>query len=131
MLYLYCSLHIPCKKQLQEQVDLIVDACHAAAEEFGATVDIEIDHFCPPQKPNPDGFLAKATYQSLVKEGYTPQFIVSNGSGDANIFSGHGYDCSGISTGMFDVHTTNEYLDMEIFQKAFNVVWHIMTEQFD
>ena len=124
-----CEVRSHTQEQIQAQVDLIVEACHAAAEEFGATVDIDIDHFCPPQKPNPDGFLAKATYQALVKEGYTPEFVVSNGSGDANIFSGHGFDCSGISTGMFDVHTTNEYLDMEIFQKAFNVVWHIMTEQ--
>ena len=123
-----CEVRSHTQEQIQAQVDLIVAACNEAAAEFGATVDIEIDHFCPPQKPNPDGFLAKATYQALVKEGYTPEYIVSNGSGDANIFSGYGFDCSGISTGMFDVHTTNEYLDMKIFQKAFNVVWHILTE---
>ena len=61
-------------------------------------------------------------------EGITPVYKVSNGAGDANIFSGHGFNCTNITTGMFAVHTTDEYLDMDVFAQAFNVVWRIITD---
>ena len=109
----------------------IMDACQEAAAEFGATVDIDVDHFCPPHKPDLDGFLTKATVRALELEGITPEYHISNGSGDSNIFSGHGFDCSGISTGMFNVHTTGEYLDLAVFEQAFNVTWRIVTEPLD
>lgn len=124
-----CEVRSHTQEQIDNQVNLIIEACKAAAEEFGATVDIEIDHFCPPHKPNPDSFMVKAMVKAYELEGIEPQFRVSNGSGDANIFAGHGYSCSGISTGMNDVHTTNEYLVMEDFDKAFNVIWRLMTEE--
>ena len=75
--------------------------------------------------------MTRAMVKALELEGITPEFRIGNGSGDANIFSGHGYNCSGISTGMNAVHTTDEYLVMEDFAKAFNVVWRLMTEKLD
>lgn len=124
---LTCEVRSHSQEQIDRQVQKIVDACNAAAKEFGATVDIDIDHFCPPHKPDPESFLYKATWNALVAEGITPELKVSNGSGDSNIFSGHGFNCTGISTGMFDVHTTNEYLDMKIFEQAFRVTYRILT----
>ncbi len=123
-----CEVRSHTQAQIQQQVDLIVKACQDAAAEFGATVDIDIDHFCPPHKPDPDGFMYKSMIRALENEGFQVEYRVSNGSGDANIFSGKGFNCSGISTGMFDVHTTEEYLDMAVFAKAFNVVWSILTQ---
>jgi len=126
-----CEVRSHSQEQIQNQVDIIVKACQDAAAEFGATVDIDIDHFCPPHKPNENGFLRRAMVKILENAGYTIEYGVTNGSGDANIFSGHGFDCGGITTGMFDVHTTNEYLDMEEFGKAFDIVWSLMTEKLD
>lgn len=122
-----CEVRSHTKKQIDDQVAKIVDACNAAAKEFGATVDIDIDHFCPPHRPDPDSFLCRLTHQAMVDEGLVPEYKVSNGSGDTNIFSGHGFNCSGISTGMFDVHTTGEYLDMDIFAQVTRVVWRMLT----
>lgn len=124
-----CEVRSHTQEQIQAQVDLIVKACKDAAEEFGATVDIDIDHFCPPHKPDPNSYMVKAMVAALEAEGITPEFRVGNGSGDANIFAGHGLNCSGISTGMNAVHTTDEYLDMDDFAKAFNVIWRLMTEK--
>ncbi len=126
-----CEVRSHTQEQIQHQVDIIVKACQDAAAEFGATVDIDIDHFCPPHKPDPNSFMTRAMVKALELEGITPEFRIGNGSGDANIFSGHGYNCSGISTGMNAVHTTDEYLIMEDFAKAFNVVWRLMTEKLD
>ena len=126
-----CEVRSHSQAQIEAQVQKIMDACQEAAAEFGATVDIDVDHFCPPHKPDLDGFLTKATVRALELEGITPEYHISNGSGDSNIFSGHGFDCSGISTGMFNVHTTDEYLDLAVFEQAFNVTWRIVTEPLD
>ena len=126
-----CEVRSHSQAQIEAQVQKIMDACQEAAAEFGATVDIDVDHFCPPHKPDLDGFLTKATVRALELEGITPEYHISNGSGDSNIFSGHGFDCSGISTGMFNVHTTGEYLDLAVFEQAFNVTWRIVTEPLD
>lgn len=126
-----CEVRSHSQAQIEAQVQKIMDACQEAAAEFGATVDIDVDHFCPPHKPDLDGFLTKATVRALELEGITPEYHISNGSGDSNIFSGHGFDCSGISTGMFNVHTTAEYLDLAVFEQAFNVTWRIVTEPLD
>ena len=126
-----CEVRSHSQAQIEAQVQKIMEACQEAAAEFGATVDIDVDHFCPPHKPDLDGFLTKATVRALELEGITPEYHISNGSGDSNIFSGHGFDCSGISTGMFNVHTTDEYLDLAVFEQAFNVTWRIVTEPLD
>lgn len=126
-----CEVRSHTQKQIDDQVAKIVKACNDAAAEFKATVDIDIDHFCPPHKPDPNCFLSRITLHALEAEGFTPEYVVTNGSGDSNIFSGKGFNCSGISTGMFDVHTTGEYLDMKVFEQAFNIVWRIMTDEFE
>ena len=71
--------------------------------------------------------MTKSIIKAYELEGITPTFHVSNGSGDANIFSGKGFHCSGLSTGMNAVHTTEEYLIMEDWAQAFNIVWTLMT----
>ncbi len=124
-----CEVRSHTQEQIQAQVDLIIKACQDAAAEFGATVDIEIDHFCPPHKPDENSFMRRAMVKLLEDAGYTIEYGVSNGSGDSNIFSGKGFQCSGLTTGMFDVHTTNEYLDMAEFGKAYELVWKLLTEK--
>ena len=126
-----CEVRSHTQKQIDDQVEKIVSACKAAADEFGATVDIDIDHFCPPHKPDPDCFLSRITIHAMEEEGFVPEYKVSNGSGDAKIFAGHGFNCTGISTGMFNVHTTEEYLDMELFTRVARVVWRMLTEEFE
>ncbi|MBE6988494.1 MAG: M20/M25/M40 family metallo-hydrolase [Clostridia bacterium] len=124
-----CEVRSHSQKQIDDQVEVICKACRDAAAEWGATVDIEIDHFCPPHKPNTESFMYKAMQHILTTEGYEIRYGVSNGSGDSNIFSGHGFNCSGLSTGMHDVHTTNEYMEFDTFQKAFDVLWRMLTEE--
>ena len=123
-----CEVRSHSASQITEQIELISKACYDAAEQFGGKVEVEVDHFCPPHKPDLEGYLTKAMHKALELEGITPVYKVSNGAGDANIFSGHGFNCTNITTGMFAVHTTDEYLDMDVFAQAFNVVWRIITD---
>ncbi len=123
-----CEVRSHSQEAIQKQVDVIVKACEDTAKEFGGSVEIDVDHFCPPQKPDQNSFLFRTVVKALEAEGITPQYRVSNGSGDANIFSGKGFNCGGIGTGMVDVHTTDEKLHMDGWAKAFDVCWRMMTE---
>ena len=116
------------EEKLQHQLDLIQKACQQAAAEFGGKAEVQLSHDYPAAKPNQESFLFKCTLAAYEKEGITPKFIISGGGGDANIFSGKGFECGGISTGMFDVHSTKENLQLDVFQQAFNVVYRMMTE---
>ncbi len=122
-----CEVRSQSQDQIDAQIQLICKACEDAAAEFGGTVELDINHFCPPLKADPDCFIMKKTADALRAEGIEPKFTICGGSGDVNIFSGHGFECTGISTGMFEVHTPDEYLDMKIFAQAFRVLWRIVT----
>ena len=79
-------------------------------------------------KPAPESFMVKAMVKAYELNGIEVRYFVSGGSGDNNIFSGMGLNCSGISTGMNAVHTTEEYLLMDDFKKAFDVMYTILTD---
>lgn len=116
------------EEKLQHQLDLIQKACQQAAEEFGGQAEVELSHDYPAAKPNPESFLYQLNLKALKAEGIEPHYVISGGGGDSNIFSGKGFECGGISTGMLDVHGVNETLHLDIFQQAFNVVYRMMTE---
>ncbi len=116
------------EEKLQHQLDLIQAACKQAAEEFGGQAEVELSHDYPSAKPDPESFLYKLNLHAIQAEGIEPRYLISGGGGDANIFSGKGFHCGGITTGMFDVHGVNENLRMDVFQTAFNVVFRMMAE---
>lgn len=115
------------EEKLQHQLELIKKACQQAAEEFGGKAEVELSHDYPAAKPNPESFLYQLNLKALKAEGIEPHYVISGGGGDSNIFSGKGFECGGISTGMLDVHGVNETLHLDIFQQAFNVVYRMMT----
>lgn len=123
-----CEVRSHSQKGIDDEVNHIIDVCQKTAEEWGATCEVAIDHFCPPMKPDPNGFMVKAMVKSYELNDIEVKYFVSGGSGDSNIFSGLGYNCSGISTGMNAVHTTEEYLIMDDFKKAFDVMYTLLTD---
>lgn len=118
------------ESKLQHQLDLIKAACDTAASEFGGTVQVDLSHDYPSAKPNMDSFLHKCTLNAYKLNGIEPHYVISGGGGDTNIFSGKGFECGGISTGMQDVHSSAETLNLEVFTKAFDVVYSMMTVKF-
>ena len=125
-----CEVRSHTQAEIDAEVQHIMDTCRATAEAWGASCEIELDHFCPPYKPDPDSFLFTTMQKCYAAEGIEVGFFTSNGSGDNNIFSGLGYHCGGISTGMNAVHTTGEYLLMEDFEKAFRVIYRMLTGRY-
>ncbi|MBI4656077.1 MAG: M20/M25/M40 family metallo-hydrolase [Elusimicrobia bacterium] len=64
---------------------------------------------------------------SLNELGMRMQTKASGGGTDANIFYGRGIEAPNLGTGMRDVHTTGEYLDLEDFFNCAKLTLKIIT----
>lgn len=114
--------------KLQKQVEAVRAACEAAAQKRGGHVDFEVRQTYPSIKQDREWFIFRCCYDAYVKEGVTPVMALSGGGGDANILAGKGYQCGGISSGMYNCHGCGEYLDLNDFALAYRVVMRMMTD---
>ena len=55
--------------------------------------------------------------------GHEIKFHTSGGGCDANFFNKMGIDCVNLGTGMYDLHTVNEYLVMDEFYRSASIVF--------
>lgn len=61
--------------------------------------------------------------ETAVKNlGHTIERHTSGGGCDANYFNGMGIECVNLGTGMYELHTVNEYLVMEEFFRSADIV---------
>ncbi len=65
---------------------------------------------------------------ALKAEGLRMKPSASGGGTDGNIFCGHGIKAPVISTGMRDVHTTSEYLDLKDFFACARVTLRVLRD---
>ncbi|MGF7057772.1 M20/M25/M40 family metallo-hydrolase [Brassicibacter mesophilus] len=100
-------------EKLDTQVEHIKNACEAAAQKFGGTVEIKVSRDYPTLKLDKDSFIFSLCKESFEKENINPSPLVIGGGSDANIFAGKGYDCAIISVGMGQVHTVGETLNID------------------
>ena len=103
-------------------------ACQQAAEKLGGTVDFQVDHTYPAYYQKEDWFIFRCCEQAYHKEGITPRLVKAGGGGDANVLTGKGYQCGGISAGIYNCHSCDEYLDLNDFEQADRVVMRMMTD---
>lgn len=116
------------EEKLQKQVDAVRAACQQAAEKLGGTVDFQVDHTYPAYYQKEDWFIFRCCEQAYHKEGITPRLVKAGGGGDANVLTGKGYQCGGISAGIYNCHSCDEYLDLNDFEQAYRVVMRMMTD---
>lgn len=75
---------------------------------------------------------SESTITKLVNEAvrnlrYDIELIASGGGCDANFFNKKGMDCVNLGTGMKDIHTVNEYLVLEEFYRAADILLETIT----
>lgn len=71
-------------------------------------------------------WLIKIIQQAMSEEGIEMKASISGGGTDANIFYQHNIITPIIATGMRNVHTTNEYLDLKDFFKSANIALKVI-----
>ena len=114
------------QEKLDREVNAIRQASLAAAAEMCGEAIIEVSHDYPAIKADFNSFIHQKLMEVYAKEGYEIKQVISGGGGDSNIFAGQGFQCTGISTGMKDVHSSSETLDLDVWMKALRILYLMM-----
>ncbi|CAM3599796.1 M20/M25/M40 family metallo-hydrolase [Parendozoicomonas haliclonae] len=114
-------------EKLEAQVAHMISTFEAAAEAFGAEVEIEstraYDAFViADDHPHVAGLMA-----SFKAMGHEPFTKGTGGGSDANNFNAKGLTTLNISTGMSKVHTTEEFIAIDDMVKVSEVLKHYLT----
>ncbi len=115
-------------EKLKAQTEAVRSACLAAAEKYGGEADLKVEPTYPPYVPDKDWFVLRCSRDAYEKEGVETVEIPAGGGGDCNILCGKGYECGGISTGMYKCHTTDEYLELDELALCYRVVMRMMSD---
>ncbi|MCO6451571.1 MAG: M20/M25/M40 family metallo-hydrolase [Caldilineales bacterium] len=98
---------------LDEQVRLMVDALNDAAARHQASVDIQVQRIYHTYQITPDQRPYAAAARAFETLGFQVRPKMSGGGTDGNIYIAAGIPCVVLSTGMADVHTSDEHIAVQ------------------
>lgn len=116
--------HIP--NRLEEEINHMKICCEEAAKNMNTTCDFEHTNAYPSFELRLDSYVFKLVEEATKKVGIEPKPMVIGGGSDANIMANLGYQSAIISLGMYDVHTVNEYVNIDELYDATKIVYNIM-----
>jgi len=96
--------------KLQHYTQQIVDDLEAAAAQARAQADVKITRSYTAFRLRKSGSLVKRVADAAETVGLEPSFVAAGGGSDANIFNAHGIQTLIVSTGVMNVHTTEEHI---------------------
>lgn len=117
--------HEPAK--LESEIAHMKKCCMDAADKFNAKCEFNHQNSYPRFEVDTESFVYKLSEEGLRKAGVEPEAKVTGGGSDANIIASYGYRCAILSLGMYQVHTVNEYANIDDMYNAANAVYHMMT----
>ena len=100
--------------------------CRQIAEKRGARVEFKRENTFLPFFIPEDSEMIQIVTESLKEMGIEPQINGGGGGMDGNIFNQKGITCVGIATGYFKNHSTEEYLHLDDFYHAGELVARII-----
>lgn len=109
-------------EKLNEQINRMKEAFAAAEEEFGATIDVDVEMMYPGFRFNENDLVVQKATQAVRSIGREPKLTESGGGSDANILAGHGIPTVNMAIGYEEIHTTKERMPIEELNKAAELV---------
>lgn len=108
------------KAQTRHMRNTLLDAVRASRVVVdGKTINARLDFKARRDFPNlvvpKNNPVLKSLFAVAKKSGIAIKSIACGGGSDVNIFYGHGIHAVNLGTGMWEVHTVREYLDLEDF----------------
>ena len=89
------------------------------------TVDLKVVPEYPVMRLNESDTVVETIRQAGIALGREQSFIIAGGGSDANIFNGYGLPTAIVATGMTDVHTTDESIDLNDMVKLTEMLYTI------
>ena len=116
------------QKEMEELTEIIKKEVCSSAEKYGGKVLVEAESVCRPYHAKTEEYLYKRTREAIRNEGLNPVEVMTGGSSDGNVFGERGFLCSGLGIGIHNVHTTEEYMELEETKAAYRIMLDIMTK---
>ena len=113
-------------ERLIEEIEHMKTCCEEAAKSMNATCQFENENAYPSFELSKDSYIFKLTEGATKKAGVEPIPMIIGGGSDANIMANLGYQSAIISIGMYNVHTVNEYLNIDELFAASKIVYNMM-----
>jgi len=89
------------------------------------TVNLRVESEYPAMRLKDDAKVVETVRQAGRALGREQSFIIAGGGSDANVFNGYGLPTAILATGMTDVHTTDEYIDLNDMVKLTELLYTI------
>ncbi|MCG6522324.1 M20/M25/M40 family metallo-hydrolase, partial [Vibrio parahaemolyticus] len=116
--------HIP--ETLEYELNHMEKCCKDAASKFNTTYTFEHNMSYPSFELSRDSHVFKLSEEAIRQVGIVPNPMVIGGGSDANILANLGYNCAILSLGMYDVHTVNEYVNIDELYDTAKIVYHMI-----
>lgn len=98
-------------RKLDAQVAHMVKVFEDAAQDAGASVQVEVSDVYPAFRVEEDALPVRLAAAALAEMDIAPDIHATGGGSDANFINQHGIPCVILSAGYQHPHTTTEYLD--------------------
>lgn len=109
-------------------IDTIADWPAPERADKQPSLDFIVTSEYPAMRLSMDDIVVETVKKAGQKLGRNLQFIVAGGGSDANFLNGYGLSTAIIATGMADVHTTDESLDLNDMVSLTELLHAIATE---
>src|SRR3954467_468819 len=113
----WCSLDAEARshdeQKLEGLVQEMVDAFAFAAGLEDCEVETKISKSYKSYRFKTEDPVVQIAHSALERSGYTPNYGLSGGAADANVFNERGLACVNLANGMRDIHTPDECITVE------------------
>jgi tripeptide aminopeptidase len=109
------------ERKLQDVVQEMLDAIAFAAGLEDCEVETEVHKSYRGYRFKRDDDVVRIAHEALERSGFTPQYGLSGGAADANVFNEHGLRCLNLANGMQDIHTPDERIAVDDLERMVDV----------
>jgi tripeptide aminopeptidase len=101
------------ERKLSELVQEMVDAFAFAAGLEDCEVETKVSKSYRGYRFKRDDTVVRIAHAALERAGYAPNYGLSGGAADANVFNERGLSCLNLANGMQDIHTPEERIAVD------------------
>ncbi len=110
------------ESRLAGQVAAMRRACEEGARSVGATVGVEVTRSYAGFRLAPDAPVVRRAVEAVVAAGLSPRLVRTGGGSDANSLNERGLATVNLGTGMRDLHSTRESVDVADLERLARVI---------
>lgn len=120
-----CEARSHSEEKLRKQMEHMKACLERASENSGSnksSLEISQTNIYPPMNVSASSRMAEMVEENARRLGHPVRFHTSGGGCDANYFNRKGIECVNLGTGMYELHTVNEHLIIQEFNRCADIV---------